>query len=200
MLVFSAQLCDLLPTSVVHLTPPPTLPCVKSVLFTRIQCVKGGYGVLGLRQINTYRKVPNFFRWRFFALSSVSLIFLRVYKSRHTGQNSTIRTLEIVYAPLVLVSNLEPEKDICGQDNLLKLIDWTSVFMRQYLYSWSHVQTFSIALLRCHLHISLVVHCSLTISLFISEFLFRHNMHGVTTHWVYSIPPCMSLWLCPRIL
>ncbi len=41
----------------------------------------GGYGVLGLRQINTCRIIPlqvNFFRWRHIALSSLSLIFLRL--------------------------------------------------------------------------------------------------------------------------
>ncbi len=44
-----------------------------------------GYGTLGHRQINTRRKVPlqvNFFRWRHFALSSVSLIFLRIRSKR----------------------------------------------------------------------------------------------------------------------
>ncbi len=58
------------------------LPCVHkdSILYTRIPCVRGGYGVLGLRQINTCRKIPlqvNFFRWLHFALPSMSLIFLR---------------------------------------------------------------------------------------------------------------------------
>jgi hypothetical protein len=43
--------------------PPSSLPCVKkyTVQYTRIKCVwgwGGGYGVLGLRQINTCHKVP----------------------------------------------------------------------------------------------------------------------------------------------
>ncbi len=64
-------------------TLPPSPPCVNnySILYTTIQCVRGvdGYGVLCLRQINTCRKVPlqvNFFRWRHFALPSMSLILL----------------------------------------------------------------------------------------------------------------------------
>ncbi len=36
--------------------PPSPLPCVKCILYTRIQCERGeGYGVLGLKQINTCR-------------------------------------------------------------------------------------------------------------------------------------------------
>jgi hypothetical protein len=48
-------------------------------VYMRIQCARGGgggYGILGLRQINTCRKVPlqvNFFRWHF-ALVSIQLI------------------------------------------------------------------------------------------------------------------------------
>ncbi len=45
------------------------------------KCVGGGYGVPGLRQINTYRKVPlqvNIFTWRHFALPSDRIIFLRI--------------------------------------------------------------------------------------------------------------------------
>jgi hypothetical protein len=40
----------------------------------------GGYGVMGFRQIKTCRKVPlqvHFFRWRHFALPSISLICLQ---------------------------------------------------------------------------------------------------------------------------
>jgi hypothetical protein len=54
MLVFSTQLCELLslPFSLVHLSPPPPLPCV----------IKGGgmgiVGGEGLRLINTCLKVP----------------------------------------------------------------------------------------------------------------------------------------------
>jgi hypothetical protein len=42
-------------------------------------CKGGGYGVLGLRRINTCRKVPlqvNFFRWRHFLLPAMNLLFL----------------------------------------------------------------------------------------------------------------------------
>jgi hypothetical protein len=76
MLVFSTQLCELLPLWV----NSPPLSVWISILYTHIQCVRGGYGVLGLRQINTCRKVPlqvNFVRWRHIALLSISLIFLR---------------------------------------------------------------------------------------------------------------------------
>ncbi len=68
--------------SLVQLFP---LPCVNkySILYTRIQCVRGGggSGILGLKQINNCRKVPlqvNFFRWRHFALS-----FYESYLSKH---------------------------------------------------------------------------------------------------------------------
>ncbi len=67
------------------ISPPPLPPPFSvwiSILYTRIQCVcGGGYGMLGLRQINTGRKIPlqvNFFRWRHFALPSMSPIFLRL--------------------------------------------------------------------------------------------------------------------------
>ncbi len=59
--------------------PPPLFPVWISILYTvRVYSVQGGggYGVLGLRQINTCRKVPLqviFFRWRHFALPSMSL-------------------------------------------------------------------------------------------------------------------------------
>jgi hypothetical protein len=72
MLVFSTQLCELLPLS--------PLPCVnKYTVYTYTVC-KGGYGVLGLRQIITCGKVPlkvNFCWWLHFALPSMSLIFRR---------------------------------------------------------------------------------------------------------------------------
>ncbi len=51
MLVFSTQLCELLP----HLS---LFPVWISILYTRIQCVRGGYGVLDLSQINTCRRLP----------------------------------------------------------------------------------------------------------------------------------------------
>jgi hypothetical protein len=65
-MVFSTQLCKLL-----HLSPSlwfnSPLPCVnKYTVYTYAVCKEGGrYGVLGLRQINTCRKVPvqvTFFR------------------------------------------------------------------------------------------------------------------------------------------
>jgi hypothetical protein len=56
MLVFSAQLCEL---SLWFNSPPPSpFPVWISIQYTRIQCVKGGDGVLGLRQINSWRRVP----------------------------------------------------------------------------------------------------------------------------------------------
>ena len=71
-----------LPFSLVQLSPPFPPPCVnKCTLYTYIVCIQGGYGVLGLRQINTCRKVPlqgNYLRRRHFALPSMSLIFLWV--------------------------------------------------------------------------------------------------------------------------
>ncbi len=89
MLVFSTQLCELLPLSPFLFQPPPptTFPVWISILNKHILYV-GVYGVLGLRQINTCRKVPlifliNIFRWKQFALPSVSLIFLRLAASNY---------------------------------------------------------------------------------------------------------------------
>ncbi len=64
-----------------HPPPPPPLPCVnKYTVYAYTVCIRAGrYVVLGLRQINNCRKVTlqvNFFRWRHFALPSMSLIFL----------------------------------------------------------------------------------------------------------------------------
>ncbi len=56
--------------------PPPPFPLWISILYTLIHCVRGGYGDLGIRQINTCRKIKKF-RWRHFALPSMSLIFLQ---------------------------------------------------------------------------------------------------------------------------
>jgi hypothetical protein len=59
MLVFSIQLCELLPLSPALWINSPPLTCVNvyvSILYTRIQCVRGL--VLGLRHVNTCRKVP----------------------------------------------------------------------------------------------------------------------------------------------
>jgi hypothetical protein len=59
MMVFSTQLCELLPLSSslwFKSAPPPHLPCVNK--YTVYTCVRGGlYWVLGLRQMNTSRKV-----------------------------------------------------------------------------------------------------------------------------------------------
>ncbi len=67
LLVFSTQFLNLLPLqpSLWFNSPPSPRPCVNKYT------VWGGgrYGVLGLRQINTCRKVPlqiKFFRWRHF--------------------------------------------------------------------------------------------------------------------------------------
>ncbi len=61
MLVFSTQLCELLHLSSSLGFNSPPFPVWIRILYTRRQCVRGdgeGYGVLGLRQINTCRKVP----------------------------------------------------------------------------------------------------------------------------------------------
>jgi hypothetical protein len=62
--------------------PPLPIPCanVNTVYMHTLYKGWGEYGVLGLRQINTCRKVPlqeKNFRLRHFALPSMSLIFLR---------------------------------------------------------------------------------------------------------------------------
>ncbi len=67
--------------SLVQLFPPLPLPCVNryTVYMYTVCKGRGGYGVLGLRQIKTCRKVPlevNFVKWRHFSLLSMSLIFL----------------------------------------------------------------------------------------------------------------------------
>ncbi len=86
MLVFSTQLCELLPLSPFLVQLPPPLPCVnKHTVYTYTLC-GGGYGVLGLRQINTCRKAPlqnTIFSWKQFALPSMSLIFLRSAASNY---------------------------------------------------------------------------------------------------------------------
>ncbi len=80
MLVLSTHLCEgFAPLFGSNLSPPP-FPVWISILYSRMQCVRGEIGVLGLRQINTCRKVQlqvNLFRCRHFALPSMSLIFLR---------------------------------------------------------------------------------------------------------------------------
>ncbi len=90
----SNLLCELFPLSPLSgfLSTPPSPPSLcEEILFTvftyKLQCVRGG-GVLGIRQINTGRKVHlqvNFFRRRHFALPSVSLIFLRKHYYLQSG-------------------------------------------------------------------------------------------------------------------
>jgi hypothetical protein len=65
MLLFSTQFWSCCPSNLLWFSsPPPSLREKVYCKYTRIQCVRGGYEVLGLRQINTCRKVPlqvNFF-------------------------------------------------------------------------------------------------------------------------------------------
>ncbi len=63
------------------LVPQSPFACVnKYTVYTCTVCKGGGeHGVLGLRQINTCRSI--FFRWQHFALPSMSLIFLRYWRS-----------------------------------------------------------------------------------------------------------------------
>jgi len=56
-LVFSSQLCELLPFSMVQLSSLPPFRVWINILYTRVTVCKG-YGVLSLRHINTSRKVP----------------------------------------------------------------------------------------------------------------------------------------------
>ncbi len=72
MMVFTTQLCELLPLSSSLWFNSPPFPVWNSILYTHILCVRGGYEVLGLRQINTCRKVPLQVN---FALLFMSLIF-----------------------------------------------------------------------------------------------------------------------------
>ncbi len=74
--------CCPVPFSPSQLSPPPPSPVWIRILYTRIQCVRGGgggYGVLGPREIKICPKVPlqvNFFKWRHFAVSLVFLHFI----------------------------------------------------------------------------------------------------------------------------
>ncbi len=59
MLVFSTHLCELLPLSPSLWFKSPTplpFPVWTSLLYTSIQCVRGGYGVLGLRRLTPAAK------------------------------------------------------------------------------------------------------------------------------------------------
>ncbi len=61
MLVFRPSFvnCCLLTFCLIQLSPPPSLPYVnKYTVYTYSVCSGGGYGVLGLRQINICREVP----------------------------------------------------------------------------------------------------------------------------------------------
>ncbi len=89
MLVFSTQLCELLPSALLPgstLPPHPFHVCI-SILYTRIQCVMGvRYGVLGLRQTNICRK----FRYRsIFLDNDIVLAFYESYLSS-PGTNPSI--------------------------------------------------------------------------------------------------------------
>ncbi len=83
MMAFSTQLwnCCFSPLLSGSTLAPSPFPMWISILYTSIQCMGGagcGYDVLSLRQINICRKVSlqvSFFRWRHFALPSMSLIF-----------------------------------------------------------------------------------------------------------------------------
>jgi hypothetical protein len=94
--------CCPLTFSLVQLFPPF---CVNKYTYTRIQCERGGYRVLGPTQRNTCCKVPlkvNYFSRRQIFLLSMSLIFLRSklsfcmnmlvvkHKRRHLGFSSTV--------------------------------------------------------------------------------------------------------------
>jgi hypothetical protein len=46
-------------------------------VYTYILCVRGRYGVLGLRQINTYRKVP--LQANFFYMMTFCIVFYESY-------------------------------------------------------------------------------------------------------------------------
>ncbi len=60
--------------------PPPYFPVWISILYTRIQCVGGGCGVLGLRQITHLPQSP-FYRW-FCYKTSFCISFYESYLSR----------------------------------------------------------------------------------------------------------------------
>ncbi len=78
---FRSSFVSFCPSPLLSGSTLPPLPCVNKYTVFRYTVCKGGgcgYGVQGLRQINTCRKVPllvNFIRWRHFALPSMSLIY-----------------------------------------------------------------------------------------------------------------------------
>ncbi len=72
MLVFSASFVNCCSSYLLFgsTLPPSPLSYVHKFVFTYTVYKGGGYGVLGLRQINTSRKAPlyvNYFRWGHFA-------------------------------------------------------------------------------------------------------------------------------------
>ncbi len=113
MLVLLTQLFELLPTQSFCLVqfppPPPPFPVWISILHTRlhtVQCVRRGGGDrdLSFRQINTCRKVPlqaNFFRWRHFALPSISLLFSTAVGMKQISQME--KTGDVVFAFLSIL-------------------------------------------------------------------------------------------------
>jgi len=112
MLLFSTQLCELLPLSpYLWFNSPPPIP------FPMWISVRGGgYGVLGLGQINIGRKVSlhvNLFRWRHFALTSMSLIFLRIPTSVNL-KHSAVSFLRNLDGTLVLyiLSNMDRKSHV----------------------------------------------------------------------------------------
>jgi hypothetical protein len=107
MLVFSTQPCELLPLFLLSgsTVPPPPFPInfvnkYTVYTFTVYMYKVGDMGFRASRQINICRKVPlqvNIFRWRHFALSSMSLIF--PLPSLHTllGLGCMTRTAELEF-------------------------------------------------------------------------------------------------------
>ncbi len=104
--IFHPALWTVAPLSLsqVQLSPPPSL-CEYKYTVYNIQCGKGGgYGILGLRQINTCSTVPahsaqvNICRWRHFALTSLSLIFLVFYGMLNASVLVYLSTLELLSA------------------------------------------------------------------------------------------------------
>ncbi len=71
------ELLPLQPSLWFNSPPSPPSRCELVYCIHRIQCVRGVYGVLGLRQINTCCKV-NFFGWQHFPIPLPSMSYLTV--------------------------------------------------------------------------------------------------------------------------
>ncbi len=60
---FRPSFVNCCPSNLLSVSPLPPFPVLISILYTRIWCVRGGgiggYRVLGLRKINTCRKIPS---------------------------------------------------------------------------------------------------------------------------------------------